>query len=100
MTQPHVAYRGNQIASAVPLDTTHANGFATAGFEKCWSRLDHCRGGMHDVFIVISAGGDGEHVARMVFAASEDDARQTHQEHYVGETIVEVQQETIAASHI
>ncbi len=43
---------------------------------------------MHDVFIVISEGGDGEHVARTVYAASEDDARQTHQENYVDEPIV------------
>ena len=82
----------------VSLETTHANGFVTAGVEKCWTRFDHRE--MHDVFIVISEGGDGEHIARTVYAASEDDARQTHQENYAGEPIVEVQQETIAASHI
>ena len=49
-------------------------------------------GKMHDVFIVISEGGDGEHIARTVYAASDDDARQAHQENYVDETIVEVHQ--------
>ena len=29
-------------------------------------------GKMHDVFIVISQGGYGEHVARTVYAASDD----------------------------
>jgi hypothetical protein len=47
---------------------------------------------MHDVFIVISEGGDGEHVARTVYAASEDDARQTHQDNYANEPIVAVHQ--------
>ena len=47
---------------------------------------------MHDVFIVISEGGYGEHVARTVYAASEDDARQTHQENYADEPIVAVHQ--------
>ncbi len=47
---------------------------------------------MYDVFIVISEGGDGEHVARTVYAASEDDARHTHHENYADETIVEVHQ--------
>ena len=47
---------------------------------------------MHDVFIVISEGRDGERVARTVYAASEDDARQTHQENYAGEPIVAVHQ--------
>ena len=89
-----------QIAPVVPLHTKHANGSVTAGVEKFWSRFDHCGGEMHDVFIVISEGGDGEHIARTVYAAGEDDARQTHQENYAGETIVEVQQETIPASHI
>jgi hypothetical protein len=47
---------------------------------------------MHDVFIVISEGGDGEHVARTVYAADPDDARQTHQENYADELIVAVHQ--------
>ena len=47
---------------------------------------------MHDVFIVISEGSGGEHIARTVYAASEDDARQTHQENYADEPIVAVHQ--------
>ena len=54
MIQPHVGYSGNPIAPAVAADTTHANGFVTAGLEKCWSRFDERE--MHDVFIVISEG--------------------------------------------
>ena len=82
----------NQITHAVSLDTNHANAFVAAGVEKYWSRFDHCEGELHDVFIVISEGSDGEHVARTVYAASEDDARQTHQENYADETIVAVHQ--------
>ena len=69
-----------------------ANGFVAAGVETCWSRLDHSGGELHDVFIVISEGSDGAHIARTVYAASEDDARQTHQENYPGEPIVAVHQ--------
>ena len=47
---------------------------------------------MHDVFIVTSQGSCGGHITRTVYAASEDDARQTHQENYAGEPIVEVHQ--------
>ena len=47
---------------------------------------------MHDVFIVISEGRDGEHVGRTFYAADDDDARQTHQENYADESIVEVHQ--------
>jgi hypothetical protein len=39
-----------------------------------------------------SEGGDGEHIALTVYAASEDDARQTHHENYANETIVAVHQ--------
>jgi hypothetical protein len=56
-------------------------------------RFDHSRDWrheMHDVFIVISEGGGGEHIARTVYAASEDDARQTHHENYADDTIVAV----------
>lgn len=90
MTEPHVGNGGNRIATVVALDTTHANGFVAAGVEKCWSRFDHRE--MHDVFIVISEGDDGEHIARAVYAADEDDARQTHRENYPGEPIVAVHQ--------
>ena len=90
MTEPHVGYSGNQIATVVALDTNHANGAVTAGVEKCWTRFDHRE--MHDAFIVISEGADGEHIARTVYAATEDDARQTHQENYSDEPIVAVDQ--------
>jgi hypothetical protein len=79
-------------AHPVSLDTTHPNGFVTAGVEKCWPRFDHCGAEMHDVFIVISEGGDGKLIARTVYAASEDDARQTHRENYPDEAIVAVHQ--------
>ncbi len=81
-----------QIAPVVPLDTTHANGFVPAGVEKRWTLSDHCGDEMHDVFIVISEGRDGEHVARTFYAADDDDARQTHQENYADEPIVAVHQ--------
>ena len=47
---------------------------------------------MHDVFIVISEGPGGGHIVRTVYAASQDDARQTHQENYADETLVAVHQ--------
>ena len=92
MTETHVGSSKNQIAHAVSLDTNHANAFVAAGAETCWSRLDHSEGEMHDVFIVISEGADGAHIARTVYAASEDDARQTHRENYPHEPIVAVRQ--------
>jgi hypothetical protein len=92
VTETYFGSSTNQIAHAVSLDTNHANAFVAAGAEKCWSPVDHCGGEMHDVFIVISEGSDGEHVARTVYAASEDDARQTHRENYPDEPIVAVHQ--------
>jgi hypothetical protein len=92
VTETHFGSSTNQTAHAVSLDTNHANAFVAAGAEKCWSPFDHCGGEMHDVFIVISEGSDGEHVARTVYAASEDDARQTHRENYPDEPIVAVHQ--------
>jgi hypothetical protein len=47
---------------------------------------------MHDVFIVISEGRGGAHIVRTVYAASQDDARQTHQENYADQPIVAVHQ--------
>jgi hypothetical protein len=35
---------------------------------------------------------EGEHIARTVYAASEDDARQTHHENHADEPVVEVHQ--------
>jgi hypothetical protein len=90
VTETYFGSSTNQIAHAVSRDTNHANAFVAAGAEKCWSRFDQRE--MHDVFIVISDGSDGEHVARTVYAASEDDARQTHRENYPDEPIVAVHQ--------
>ena len=100
MTETHFGSSTNQIAHAVSLDTNHANAFVAAGAEKCWSPVDHCGGEMHDVFIVISEGSDGEHVARTVYAASEDDVRQAHQANYFDEAIVAVTNETVTGSDI
>ncbi len=47
---------------------------------------------MYDVFIVVSERSGGEHIARPVYAASVDDARQAHQANYVDEPIVAVYQ--------
>jgi hypothetical protein len=47
---------------------------------------------MYDVFIVVSEGSDGEHVTRTLFAASEEDVRQTHRENYADAAIVAVHQ--------
>ena len=90
MTETHSESSKNQIATVVALDTNHANAFVAAGVEKCWSRFDQRE--THDVFIVISEGRDGEHIARTFYAADLDDARQTHQENYAHETLVAVHQ--------
>ncbi len=47
---------------------------------------------MHDVFLVTSKSSGGGHTTRIVYAASEYDARRTHQENYAGEQIVDVNQ--------
>jgi hypothetical protein len=47
---------------------------------------------MHDVFIVIGERRYGEHIPRTAYAASEDDARETHQENYADEPIVAIHQ--------
>ena len=90
MTQTQNGGQKAQIAPVVSLKTTHANGSITAGAERRWTRFDHRE--MHDVFIVISEGRDGEHVARTFYAADLDDARQTHREIYADEPIVAVHQ--------
>jgi hypothetical protein len=87
---PHVGYSGNPVAPAVAAETTEANGFVTAGPEKCWSRFDERE--LHDVFIVISEGLDGGHIARTYYAADLDDARQTHHDNYANEPLVAVHQ--------
>ena len=97
MTEPHVGYSKDQIAQAVldtELDTTPTNAVVIDAVEKFCPQSDQCgqEGEMHDVYIVISEGSGGEHIARTVHAASEDDARQTHQENYADEPIVAVHQ--------
>ena len=72
--------------------TPHPSGGVAAATEKWWPRFDDSGDEMYDVFIVVSEGSDGEHVARTVYAASEDDARQTHRENYPDEPIVAVHQ--------
>jgi hypothetical protein len=92
MTETPFGPSERQIARAVSLATIHTNGVVAAGVAKCWPQFDHRGGETHDVFIVISEGGDGEHIARTVLAAGEDDARQTHRENYADEPIVAVHQ--------
>ncbi len=69
-----------------------SGGFVTANVEKLWSHPDHDRSDVYRLFMVTSEGVDGEHVVRAVYATSEDDARQAHQENYAGETILAVQE--------
>ena len=90
MKQTYVGSSKNQIATVVALDTNHAYAFVIDAVEKFCPPYDQRE--MHDVFIVISEGSGGEHIARTVYAASEDDARQTHQENYADEPIVAVHQ--------
>ena len=97
MTEPHVGYNKDQIAQAVldtELDTTPANAVVIDAVARFCPQSDPRRheGEMHDVFIVTSEGSGGGHIARTVHAASEDDARQAHQENYVDESIVAVHQ--------
>ncbi len=73
------------------LDTA-GSGFAAAIVEKFWSQPDHYRSDLYRLFMVISEGVAGEHVARAVYATSEDDARRAHQENYTGETVLAIQQ--------
>ena len=85
--QSRAAVRAGRVAD---LDAVQLGG--CAGSDRYTGQRRLMTGEMHDVFIVISEGGDGEHIARTVYATSEDDARQAHQENYVDETIVEVHQ--------
>ena len=74
----------------VALDTNHANAVVIDAVAKFCPQLDHRE--MHDVFIVISEGWGGGHMVRTVYAADQDDARQTHQNNYADEPIVAVHQ--------
>ena len=97
MTEHHVGYSKDQIAQAVldtELATTPANAVVIDVVAKFRPQSDQRGqdGEMHDVFIVISEGSGGEHIVRTVYAASHDDARQTHQENYADEPIVAIHQ--------
>ena len=97
MTEPHVGYSKDQIAQAVldtELDTTPTNAVVIDAVARFCPQSDQRgqEGEMHDVFIVTSEGSGGGHIARTVYAASEDDARQAHQENYADEPIVAVHQ--------
>ena len=85
--QSRAAVRAGRVAD---LDAVQLAGCAGSGRYTGQRRL--MTGKMHDVFIVISEGADGEHVARTVYAADEDDARQTHQDNYADEPLVAVHQ--------
>ncbi len=93
----HVGCSKDQIAQAVldtELDTTPANTVVIDAVARFCPQSDQRgQGGeMHDVFIVTSEGSGGQLIARTVYAASEDDARQTHQDNYADEPIVAVHQ--------
>jgi len=88
--QHHIGSSNDQAATVVALDTNHANAFVIDAVERFRPPSDQRE--MHDVFIVISEGRDGEPIARTFYAADLDDARQTHQENYGDEPIVAVQQ--------
>jgi hypothetical protein len=90
VTETHVGCSGSQIATVVALDTNHANAFVIDAVEKFCPPFDQRE--MHDVFLVISEGRDGEHIARTFYAADLDDARQTHQDNYADEPLVAVHQ--------
>ena len=93
MTEPHVGCSKDQIAQAVrdtELDRTPTDAVVIDAVEKFRRPVDHRE--LHDVFIVISEGWGGGHIARTVYAADEDDARQTHQDNYADEPIVAVHQ--------
>ena len=97
MTEPHVGCSKDQIAQAVldtELDTTPANAVVIDAVAKFCPQSDQRgqEGEMHDVYIVTSEGFGGGHIVRTVYAASHDDARQTHQENYADEPIVAVHQ--------
>ena len=72
------------------LDAVQLGGCAGAGRYTGQCRLMTCK--MHDVFIVISEGRDGEHVARTFYAADLADARRTRHDNYADEPIVAVDQ--------
>ena len=93
VTEPHVGSSKDQIARAVldtKRDTNPTNAVVIDAVETFRRPIDHRE--MHDVYIVISEGWGGAHVVRTVYAADEDDARQTHQDNYADEPLVAVHQ--------
>jgi hypothetical protein len=97
VTETHVGCSTDQIAQAeldTELNTTPANAVIIDAVARFCPQSDQLGqdGEMHDVFIVTSEGPGGGHIARTIYAASEDDARQTHQENYADEPIVAVHQ--------
>ena len=90
MTEPHVGYSGRPDRARGLAGHHHANAVVIDAVETFRRPIDHRE--MHDVYIVISEGSGGQLIVRTVHAASEDDARQTHQENYADEPIVEVHQ--------
>ena len=89
MSESTGGYSGQRIKHSLD---THGNGFVAAVPEKCWSRPNDCRGDVYHLFTVISERANGEHVAHVAYATSEDDARQAHQENYADEIILAVQE--------
>ena len=85
--QSRAAVRAGRVAD---LDAVQLGG--CAGSDRYTGQRRLMTGEMHDVFIVISEGADGAHIARTVYAADPDDARQTHHENYADEPIVAVHQ--------
>jgi hypothetical protein len=97
VTEPQVGYSKDQFAQAVldtELDTTPASAVVIDAVARFCPQSDQREqdGEMHDVFIVTSEGLGGGHIVRTVYAADQDDARQTHQENYADEPIVAVHQ--------
>ena len=97
MTETHFGYSKDQIAQAVldtELDTTPAHAVVIDAVAKFCPQSDQRgqEGEMDDVFIVTSEGWGAGHIVRTVYAASHDDARQTHQENSADEPILAVHQ--------
>ena len=87
-----------KISDAQHLDAVQLAGCAGSGRYTGQRRL--MTGKMHDVFIVISEGGGGAHVARTVYA----DAKTTHAKHTTKTTPTSPSwrftNETVPARHI
>jgi hypothetical protein len=89
VTEPHVGCSDSESATVVALDINDANGVVIDAVEKF--RPPSYQDEKYDVFVVVSEGCDGELIARTVYAANEDDARQAHRANY-DEPVVAVHQ--------